>query len=203
MKFSKIGSLREDPKGNFFVGPYVDPSGTAYPKHRAAVYEALNPRYKGPFSSVSDWYNAMAELNRNFALKDPELESDREATLADYELLAELSGKIVVEEYRNGPFVINHNDLTVQNILVGTILAFRSQEKPANIFRLTTSSTSLAFLTFRAQSYPWPHYAYFRGYLVIISLDWSRTVMPISMYLSTGNVSTQNPPCNHASYEVN
>lgn len=118
LKFSEIGSLREDLKGNFFVGSYVDPSGTAYPKHRAAVYEALNPRYKGPFSSVSDWYNAMAELNRNFALKDPDLEEERDAMLADYELLAELSHKIIVEEFRNGPFVINHNDLTVQNILV-------------------------------------------------------------------------------------
>ena len=113
-----MGSLREDPNGNFFVGPYVDQNGTAYPKHRAAVYNTLSNCYKGPFSSVSDWYNAMAELNRKFALEDPEEEFDRDVTVAEYELLAELSENIIIEKFQDGPFVINHNDLTVQNMLV-------------------------------------------------------------------------------------
>lgn len=118
MKFSRIGSLKEDPSGNFFVAPYVDPTATAYPEHRAAVYETLSPRHKGPFLSVSDWYNAMTELNRESALQAPEEDSDIDINVAENELLAELSDNIIVEEFRKGPFVINHNDLTVQNILV-------------------------------------------------------------------------------------
>ncbi|RJE18528.1 hypothetical protein PHISCL_09132 [Aspergillus sclerotialis] len=114
----QLGTLREDSNGSFFVGPYVDSSGTAYPKQRAAAYKALSARYKGPFPSVSDWYDAMAELNRKFSLEDPEEEGDRDVTVAEYELLAELSDKIIVDEFKSGPFVINHNDLTVQNILV-------------------------------------------------------------------------------------
>lgn len=60
----------------------------------------------------------MAEHNRKSALQDPE-EDDRDLALAEYELLAELSDKAIVEEFEAGPFVINHNGLTVQNILVG------------------------------------------------------------------------------------
>lgn len=82
------------------------------------MYETLSSHHKGPFSSVSDWYNAMAELNRKSALQDPEEGSDRDITVAEYELLTELSDNIIVEEFRSRPFVINHNDLTVQTILV-------------------------------------------------------------------------------------
>lgn len=118
MKFSEIGSLREDLNGNSFVGPYVDPSGTAYPKHRAAVYKALSSRHKGPFTSVPDWSNVIAELKRKSALQDPEEESDRDITVAEYEILAELSDNIIVEKFRSGTLVIDHIDLTARNILV-------------------------------------------------------------------------------------
>lgn len=60
----------------------------------------------------------MAELNRKSALEDPEEEGDRDVTVAEYELLAELADKIIIKEFESGPFIINHNDLTVQNILV-------------------------------------------------------------------------------------
>lgn len=60
----------------------------------------------------------MTELNRKFALEDPEEEDNREEIVADYELLAELLDNFVIKDLANGPFVINHNDLTVQNILV-------------------------------------------------------------------------------------
>ncbi|WEW61271.1 hypothetical protein PRK78_006761 [Emydomyces testavorans] len=118
LKFDKIGSLQENPEGNFFIGPYIDPSSTAYPKHRAKTYQSLIPEHKGPFSSISSWDNAMAELNRQTALGDPEDEEYRAETVADYEILAEFSDRIVVKEFSHGPFVINHSDLTVQNILV-------------------------------------------------------------------------------------
>ncbi|CRG89677.1 hypothetical protein PISL3812_06716 [Talaromyces islandicus] len=88
LKFDKIGCLREDSKGKFFVGAYYETNATAYPQHKA------------------------------YALGDLEEDGDREETVADYELLAELAGHFVIPEFKDGPFVINHNDLTIQNILV-------------------------------------------------------------------------------------
>jgi hypothetical protein len=61
---------------------------------------------------------AISRLNRKFAIEDPEEEGDRDESVAEYELLAEMAPKIVVKGFENGPFVINHNDLTLQNILV-------------------------------------------------------------------------------------
>ncbi|KAH8704834.1 hypothetical protein BGW36DRAFT_421425 [Talaromyces proteolyticus] len=118
LKFDKIGSLRENPDGEFFVAPYTETNATAYPQYKAIAYNKLSPQHKGPFSSVLEWYNAIAELNRKYALGDPDEEEDRDETVADYELLAELAEHFVVPEFANGPFVINHNDLTIQNILV-------------------------------------------------------------------------------------
>lgn len=118
MNFDKIGSLREDSNGDFFIGPYIDPNATAYPDYRAAAYNELSPGFKGPFTSISDWYNAMTELNRKSALNVLEDEGEKDEILADYEILAEFADVIAIEEFRNGPFVVNHNDLTIQNILV-------------------------------------------------------------------------------------
>ncbi|EEP81332.1 predicted protein [Uncinocarpus reesii 1704] len=118
-KFSQIGSLREDPEGNFVVGPYIDPNSTAYPQHRATAYKSLDCLHKGPFSSVQEWYSAMAQLNRKASLDDLD-EEDGDEVVADYEILASFTHKVLVKEYENGPFVLNHNDLTVQNILVRT-----------------------------------------------------------------------------------
>lgn len=117
-KFDKIGSLGEDSNGNFFVGPYVDIMDTASQKQRTQTYQSPSPHHKGPFSSTSDWYAAMSELNRKSAIEDPDEEEDKDVNVAQFELLAELSRDIIVEKFNDGPFVINHNDLTVQNILV-------------------------------------------------------------------------------------
>ncbi|KAM5443291.1 hypothetical protein MferCBS31731_001612 [Microsporum ferrugineum] len=118
LKFDKIGSLREGPEGNFAIGPYIDPNSTACPQPRATAYSSLSDAHKGPFPSIHEWYEAMAQLNRRASLDSLESEEDGDETVADYEILANLSNKIVVKEFDNGPFVINHNDLTVQNILV-------------------------------------------------------------------------------------
>lgn len=75
------------------------------------MYKALSSRHKGPFTSVSDWYNAIRSWTESLLRCLPK-------TVADYEILAKLSDNIIVEGFRSGPFVINHNDLTVQNILV-------------------------------------------------------------------------------------
>lgn len=79
--------------------------------------EKLGPNQRGPFHSNSEWYRAITQLNRQFSLTDPEEEARAEA-VGDYELLSEFSDRAVLKEYDNGPFVIHHNDLTVQNILV-------------------------------------------------------------------------------------
>lgn len=39
LKFDKIGSLREDSNGSFYIAPYVDPIMTAYPKYKAARFQ--------------------------------------------------------------------------------------------------------------------------------------------------------------------
>lgn len=118
LRFDKIGSLREAPDGTLFVGPYTETNATAYPKYKAVAYKKLEARYKGPFSSTSEWHQAMAELNRKVRIEDPEVEGDRAEIVAEYELLAELSDHFVIREFSQGPFVLNHNDLTLQNILV-------------------------------------------------------------------------------------
>ena len=119
-KFDGIGSLREDPNGDFFVAPFVDSTGTAFPKHKVVIYEKLDFSQRGPFHSTSEWYRAVAQLNRQFSLTNPEEEARAEA-VGDHELLSEFSDRVVLKEYDHGPFVIHHNDLTVQNILVGTV----------------------------------------------------------------------------------
>lgn len=39
LKFDKIGLLREDSNGSFYIAPYVDPIMTAYPKYKAARFQ--------------------------------------------------------------------------------------------------------------------------------------------------------------------
>ena len=120
-KFNGIGSLQEDSNGDFFVAPFVDFTGTAFPKHRVVIYNVkLDLSQRGPFHSTSEWYRAIAQLNRQLSLTDPEEEARAEA-VGDYELLSEFSDHVVLKEYDHGPFVIHHNDLTVQNILVSNI----------------------------------------------------------------------------------
>ena len=123
----------------------------------------------------------MAGLNRDSTLKVPD-EDDKDVAVAEYELLMELSGNIIIEEFERGPFVINHNDLTVQNILVWDCAFVEARNADWRFFRLTMSLTSLVFSTFRVLLCPCPHSASSHGYLVIISLDSSLTAMPISTY---------------------
>lgn len=74
-----------------------------------------------------NWYNATTELNQTCALQDSEEEDERDRTVTEYELLAELSDKIIAKEFRSGPFVIDHNDLMVQNILVRKYLSAKAR----------------------------------------------------------------------------
>lgn len=46
----------------------------------------------------------MSEFNRKYALRDSGEEGDREETVAEYELLAELAGHFVIPQFNDGPF---------------------------------------------------------------------------------------------------
>jgi len=72
LTFDKIGSLREDSRGRFFVAEYVDPNTTAFPEERAMVFKNLESRYRGPFSTVSEFYHASCLLGKAHARTDPE-----------------------------------------------------------------------------------------------------------------------------------
>ena len=117
LKFDKIGSLREDSRGSFFVTEYVDPNTTACSEEQVMAFKSLESRYRGPFSTVSDFYHASCLLGKAHARTDPEEEYPEE-TIEDLETLDKMIPKFQIDEYENGPFVLFHNDLTVQNILV-------------------------------------------------------------------------------------
>jgi hypothetical protein len=136
LKFDKIGTLREDPDGDFFVAEYSD-MYTAYPEERASAYNKLRKNKKGPFSSISEFYDAMSDLNDLSVQEDPkshdEEETDKELEVLQYKQLREMASNFIVDSFNNGPFVINHDDLTIQNILVSTSFF---------IIKLTTNLTS-------------------------------------------------------------
>ncbi|KAI9824658.1 MAG: hypothetical protein M1826_007297 [Phylliscum demangeonii] len=122
LKFDKIGTLREDADGRFFIAAFADTS-TAYPKQRASAYSKLAKAKQGPFSSISDFYEAMSDLNDIFVDEDAESEdeeemTDKELARLQYQQLRGMAPKFILDDFQNGPFVINHDDLTGPNILV-------------------------------------------------------------------------------------
>ncbi len=112
----RIGALRETPPGTFTV-KYFDPCFTAYPEERAAAFSRMMGRSRGPYESISEFYACISQLNISQGGQRAADEYGPEA-LADCETLAEMASQIVVPEFENGPFVIGHNNLTMQNILV-------------------------------------------------------------------------------------
>jgi hypothetical protein len=111
--------LREDSRGGFLVTEYADPSTTAFPEERARAFQNLDARYRGPFSTVSEFYQARCVHGKAHARLDPD-EEHLDDTLEDFDTLDAMIPKIQMDEYERGPFVLFHDDLTVQNILVRT-----------------------------------------------------------------------------------
>lgn len=66
---------------------------------------------------MTSFYHAQCLLGKKHAQSNPE-EEDLDETLEDFETLDAMIPKFRIDEYENGPFVVAHNDLTVQNILV-------------------------------------------------------------------------------------
>jgi hypothetical protein len=118
--FDKIGSLRESPEGGFYLTAYVD-AFIAYPEAKASAYHALMEEQRGPYSSVSQFYQAMADLNDHYVLLEPEIEpEEKETDRAMYREVGQLAPAFIVPALDHGPFVISHDDLAPQNILVST-----------------------------------------------------------------------------------
>jgi len=114
-QFNRIGALRETPTGEFTVVEYSDPFFTAYPEDRASAFARLPIR--GPYESISEFYSCISKLNLSQASSGPVDEYGPRA-IADYEALANMASEFVLPEFEAGPFVIGHNDLSVENILV-------------------------------------------------------------------------------------
>jgi hypothetical protein len=116
-QFNQIGTLRETPSGTFKVVEYFNLYFTTYPKERAAAFCSMEGCDRGLYKSISEFYSCISKLNILQATNGLPDEYGPKA-LAEYEVLTRMASKFVVPEFDHGPFVIGHNDLTVQNILV-------------------------------------------------------------------------------------
>lgn len=111
MPFDKIGSLQEDPDGEFFVGPVLHPAYARF-KEKTSIYQDLEPQLRGPYSSTAEYYGAAAQIGHAFSLvdpcyEDPEMDPDFMYEAAgEYELFTEFQQKVVNEKYANGPFYL-------------------------------------------------------------------------------------------------
>lgn len=96
---------------------YIDSVATAVSQERVIAYNNLSPADRGPYPTISAFYAAVACLNVATALEEAHL-AQHDQLVAEYAILAEMSGRMVMKEYEHGPFVPGHNDLASQNILV-------------------------------------------------------------------------------------
>ena len=69
----------------------------------------------------------MSDLNDLHINEDPESEdeeeevTEKENDVLQYRQLREMAPNFIVDAFSNGPFVINHDDLTTRNILVSKL----------------------------------------------------------------------------------
>jgi hypothetical protein len=104
--------------GTFIVAAYHD-AGILFPQERGEIYEA-SP-FKGPFSTVSEFHSVLLSLNHDYVLVNTEDENGEFLLSVGQCRLAQ--PKISLPQYENGPFVVNHDDLSSSNILVCCCLA--------------------------------------------------------------------------------
>lgn len=92
---------------------------------------SLPTRYKGPYISMSSWYHSMSKLNyqhsilaykEEVAARDERIGVKSRQRMANFLILNEIGESIVMKEnvslFDKGPFVLNHDDLSWENILV-------------------------------------------------------------------------------------
>lgn len=115
-KFDKIGSIREHPgvsSGPFYVNEYYD-GGLSYPIRRAKVYEQCPSQ--GPFNIVAEYHSSdLLDLNDRCAQEDKDDDGSYTTAVANCRFL---HSTLSLPEYETSPFVLNHNDLSANNILV-------------------------------------------------------------------------------------
>lgn len=57
-------------------------------------------------------------IEPQIVLEDPELEEYRVESVGHYEVLAKSTDKFINEGFNDEPFVIHHNDLDMENVLI-------------------------------------------------------------------------------------
>ncbi|KAI9674496.1 MAG: hypothetical protein M1817_001834 [Caeruleum heppii] len=118
-QFDKIGTLQEDSHGNFAIGPFVSPIATASPAAKTAVYDRMSAREKGPYATTAEFYDNMAHLSLQYTREDlNDEDEDPERFVNTFEMLKHLWPHFVMKDFNKGPFVIQHDDLNLSNILV-------------------------------------------------------------------------------------
>ena len=95
------------------------------------MFKSLESCDRGPFSTVTSFYHAQCVLGKEHAQINPE-EEDIGETVEDFETLDVMIPKFRINDYENGPFVVAHNDLTVQNILVSLQIHSDPEDSPNN-----------------------------------------------------------------------
>ena len=121
-KFPMIGSLREGADGEFFVGPWIHPTNTAHPDEKARGYKRLGREKRGPFTNVRHFHDAMLELALLYVEKQyPPGSTDPDGLKlpGKFKLMRTLADYFGFDMFQDGPFCISHDDMDVQNILVG------------------------------------------------------------------------------------
>jgi hypothetical protein len=113
LQFERIGALKQEADGLIGVGRLC----TQENLHFTPLVEADN--YRGPFTSVADFLFAMSELTTQgrYSTRNPTNKYSYQDFLHS-KLIISMLPYYVNPNFLNGPFVLSHVDLDIQNILV-------------------------------------------------------------------------------------
>ncbi|TFK46873.1 hypothetical protein OE88DRAFT_1667154 [Heliocybe sulcata] len=111
LRFHKIGSLHEDDKRGFLVGPMA-----LLPSHDKVDRKVPHVKYRGPFESQKSWLLAVAkgqlDLGRDQPFHAEDLER-MEAIIKDIE-----ESTLLVDRASHCKIGLEHTDLNLTNVLV-------------------------------------------------------------------------------------
>lgn len=113
LQFERIGALKQEADGSIAVGRLC----TQENLHFTPLVEADN--HRGPFTSVADYLLAMFQLTTQgrYSSRNPTSKYSYHDFLQS-KLIISMLAFYVNPNFLNGPFVLSHVDLDIQNILV-------------------------------------------------------------------------------------